>query len=60
MADPNPTRAPMAGGFLLMLGILLGTVVGLVGGQPSAGFVLGLALGAILAVTLWFFDRKRS
>ncbi len=52
MADhtPHPSRA---GGFAIAAGIMLGCIGGLVVGQPSAGFLVGLAVGIVIAVVLW-------
>jgi len=60
MADTDSTRSPKGGGFLLMLCILVGTIGGLAMGQPSAGFLLGLAVGIAVAVALWYFDRRQD
>lgn len=57
MTDPAP-RSASAGGFLIAASLLLGTIVGLVLGQPSIGFLGGLALGSAAAVALWLKDRR--
>ena len=59
MTTPTPTRTPMAGGFLIGAAVLVGTAIGLVYGQPSAGFVIGAATGVALAVVVWLKDRAR-
>jgi hypothetical protein len=56
MPDTNQ-RPGTAGGFLLAVLMLAGTIVGLVVGQPSIGFLAGLALGSVAAVLLWLRDR---
>lgn len=43
----------MGGGAPLAALILLGTLVGLVFGQPSIGILAGLALGVIVAIAIW-------
>ena len=48
-----------AGGFLLALAIFAGTLIGAWLGQPSAGIVVGVAIGSALAVALWLVDRRR-
>ena len=53
-------RNPIAGGFWLILPIVLGFGWGLATGQPMAGVVLGLAVGAILALIIWLVDRRRG
>ncbi|HEY9553456.1 hypothetical protein [Allosphingosinicella sp.] len=53
------STAAKAGGFLIATGVLLGAVGGVIVGQASAGFLLGLAAGAGLALFLWWRDRRR-
>jgi hypothetical protein len=53
---PSP-RSPSAGGFPIALGALGGTAVGLYTGQPSIGFLAGLAVGVALALLIWWRDR---
>jgi hypothetical protein len=57
MTDTNPSRAPMAGGFLMAAGTLIGAIGGAFLGQPSLGFVLGLALGGVAALAIWWRGR---
>ncbi|NIJ20944.1 hypothetical protein FHS95_002636 [Sphingomonas naasensis] len=59
MANP-PSRAPMAGGFLLALSLIVGTVLGAGQGQASIGFVAGLGVGLALAIGIWAIDRLRT
>ncbi|NJR80157.1 hypothetical protein [Sphingomonas corticis] len=54
---PPPSRSPVAGGFPIALGAILGTVGGLVAGQPTIGFLAGLAIGAALALLIYLRDR---
>src|SRR3546814_19621750 len=54
------STAAKAGGFLIATGVLLGAVGGVIVGQASAGFLLGLAAGAGLALFLWWRDRRRQ
>ena len=51
---------PAAAGFLLMIAILGGAIIGMVMGQPSAGLVGGIVVGTIVAVLFWLRDRKRT
>jgi len=53
---PSP-RSPSAGGFPIALGALGGTALGLYTGQPSIGFLAGLAAGVVLALLIWWRDR---
>ena len=53
-------RSPQAGGCLLIAAIFLGTGIGVAVGEPSLGFVLGLAAGVLLALAIWLIDRRRA
>lgn len=53
------TRSPQAGGFLLVLCMLGGVVIGAMRGQPSLGFLLGAGLGVLAALAVWLLDRRR-
>ncbi len=52
-------RTPIAGGFVLVLPIVLGFGGGLATGEPTAGAVGGLAIGILFALIVWAFDRSR-
>ena len=54
------TRKPMAGGFLWMLAILIGTVLGIMAGNPMLGVLAGTAAGAGIAILVWMFDSRRA
>jgi hypothetical protein len=56
----SPSRTPMAGGFLLAVSLLAGTVLGASRGQASIGFVAGLGMGLALLLLVWLIDRARS
>ena len=58
MATPPPPPR-MAGGALLAAGILGGVVIGSAAGQPSLGFLLGLAVGLAGIIAVWLVDRRR-
>jgi len=58
MAHPQ-SGFPRAGGFLLALSILIGPVAGAMFGEPSLGFVAGLAIGLLLLLAVWLSDRAR-
>lgn len=59
MTSPSPRPAPMAGGVLIATGAIIGAFVGATQGQPSFGFLLGLAAGIALATAVWLRDRAR-
>lgn len=54
---PTPPSSPAAGGFPIALGAIGGTMVGLAAGQPTIGFLGGLALGIAIAIAIWLRDR---
>ena len=53
-----PSRFPRAGGALLAGSILVGALIGVFAGQPSIGFLAGLALGLVLLAGVWLLDRR--
>lgn len=59
MASKPPTRTPLAGGALIAIGAMGGTVVGASQGQVTAGFLIGLGAGAVIAIMIWLVDRAR-
>ncbi|MEP2990162.1 MAG: hypothetical protein ABJN65_14370 [Parasphingorhabdus sp.] len=46
-----------AGGVFIAVGTVAGAVIGALLGQPSIGFLAGLALGSILALAIWLKER---
>lgn len=50
---------PQAGGFIIAVAILAGTIIGGLMGQPSIGLLAGLGLGVIAALAVWLKDRAR-
>ena len=56
MTNPTPNRA---GGAILAGAILAGVVAGVIAGQPSVGFLVGAAAGAVVLLVLWLQDRHR-
>lgn len=58
---PAATRnkAPIAGGALLALSLIAGTVIGVLKGQPSIGFIGGLGVGLALLLIVALIDRAR-
>ena len=43
-----------------MLAILLGTIWGVVIGQPMLGVLRGTGIGIVAALLVWLLDRRRS
>lgn len=58
MPDSAPTRTPLAGGFPIAAGVMLGAVIGFAAGQPTLGFFIGLAVGVAIAAALWLAGRR--
>lgn len=50
-------RYTQAGGFVLALSILAGSMAGVMLHQSSIGFLVGLGVGVVLALAIWVFDR---
>ncbi len=54
----SPT--PAAGGVLIALGAIVGAAVGLSMDQPTPGFLIGTAIGVVLALLIWWRGRRHS
>jgi hypothetical protein len=52
-------RSTQAAGFILAISILAGAVGGSIVGQPSIGFLVGLASGVGIAILFWLVERRR-
>ena len=52
-------RSTAAGGFPIAMGAMIGTVVGLFDGEVTPSFLIGLGLGIVAAVAIWWRDRAR-
>jgi hypothetical protein len=48
-----------AGGSILAISIIAGTVAGVIVRQPSIGFLVGTAAGVLLATLFWLNERRR-
>lgn len=46
-----------AGGIFIALGTIIGVIGGGFLGQPSIGFLVGLALGGLIALIIWLRER---
>lgn len=57
---PAAKGAPIAGGALLALSLIIGTVIGVLRGQPSLGFIGGLGIGLVLLLIVALADRARN
>jgi hypothetical protein len=54
----NSPKFPLAGGALLALAIVVGTVAGTLYRQPSIGFLAGTGIGVLLLVLVALWDRR--
>ncbi|MEN2789227.1 hypothetical protein ABC974_06290 [Sphingomonas oligophenolica] len=59
MASKPPPRTPLAGGAPIAIGAMGGAVIGASQGQVTAGFLIGFAAGAAIAILIWLVDRRR-
>jgi uncharacterized membrane protein len=50
-------KDPLAGGVFVALGAIIGVSVGHYQGQTSAGLLIGVAVGAVIAVIVWRASR---
>ena len=55
---PGSRKFPLAGGALLALSIVVGTIAGSAYLQPSIGFLAGLGVGVLLLVLVYLLDRR--
>lgn len=53
-------RNMRAGGSLIAVGTIVGTISGGLLGQPSAGLLVGFGLGVLSALIVWAIDHKRQ
>ena len=53
-------RATQAGGFFLILPVVVGFAYGLTTGEAMAWTFIGLAVGLVLALAVWIIDRRRA
>ena len=56
----NRSGALYAGGLLLFIGFIVGSVTGIAMDQPSMGAIVGVAVAAALALLLWFIGRAKG
>jgi hypothetical protein len=60
MSGTENSQPRLAGGIFIALGLLIGAIAGIALDQPSAGMVTGFGIGAVVALAIWLFDRKRG
>lgn len=52
-------RDPVAGGFFLIIALIVGLTWGVANGTAMEGALIGLAVGILLALAVWLVDRAR-
>ncbi|MEP6784560.1 MAG: hypothetical protein ABI898_02345 [Sphingomonadales bacterium] len=52
------SKNPLAGGFIIAVSTTVGAIWGARQGQPSAGLLIGLGVGAGIALLIWLLDRR--
>ena len=57
-AMENRSKITQAGGSILAIAIIAGTVAGIIVGQPSIGILVGTGAGALLALLFWLNERR--
>ncbi len=58
--DEGKRNYSQAGGSILAISIIAGTVAGVIVRQPSIGFLIGTAAGLFMLLVMWLRDRRRS
>ena len=58
MASRPPPRTPLAGGALIALGALGGTLMGQLLYAPIQGLLVGTAIGVAISVAMWLLDVR--
>jgi uncharacterized membrane protein len=56
---PQHKNYSRAAGSMLAISIIAGAVAGVIVGQPSIGFLIGLGAGVLLAILFWLIERRR-
>lgn len=59
MTMPKDKRPATGAGAIIAFAIMAGAVIGGLKGQPSAGLLAGAAVGAAIAIWLWWRDTRR-
>jgi hypothetical protein len=59
MSGTENNQPRLAGGIFIAFGLLIGAIIGVALDQPSAGAVIGMAIGSFIAVVIWVLDSKR-
>ncbi|HEX8579706.1 MAG TPA: hypothetical protein VF655_08960 [Allosphingosinicella sp.] len=52
------SQLTQAGGSIIAIAIIAGTVAGIIVGQPSIGILVGTGAGVLLALLFWLNERR--
>lgn len=58
MATSKSSRGSMAGGSVIAVSVLAGSLIGAFKQQPTAGFLIGLGIGVVVAIAVWLLGRR--
>ena len=59
MTKPKDKRPATGAGAIIAFAIMAGAIGGGLKGQPSAGLLAGAAVGAAIAIGLWWRETRR-
>jgi hypothetical protein len=57
---PRHPSKGVAGGFFIFVGLIIGSIIGVIYDQPSIGMVGGMTTGGIIATIIWLLDRRKG
>jgi hypothetical protein len=57
-AGMRSSKNPVSGGVVMAITTTVGAIWGAREGQPSAGLLIGLGVGAAISLLIWLFDRR--
>lgn len=60
MNNSQPKKSARSGGIFIAIGMIGGAFTGIYFGQPSAGMIVGLGIGSMIALAIWLYDRKNG
>jgi hypothetical protein len=55
----NGRQGSQGGGAILALSICIGAVLGVIAGEPTIGTLAGTGAGVVVALAIWWRDRRR-
>ncbi|WP_300974777.1 hypothetical protein [Sphingomonas sp. LHG3406-1] len=58
--QPDANKPLYAGGLLILVGFLAGSIIGIRQGEPSRGAIIGVGIAVLIAILLWLVGRNRA